>query len=186
LLGHRGNKKEALAKIDDVIQNGFYRKLDAVVLKALLQAWKGQPKEAIRFFEGLGKDYPENFLIDINIAAIYQDKLKDRRAALNTYQRLLSQIDQKADGVFPGEIHYRIGKVHSDLMEYSKALVSLENGLKEKCREPETIPLCHYQIALIHEEQGDKEQSRKHYSDVLDYKGPLLSKEMKRAKKKTK
>jgi len=188
LLGYRGNREEALAKLETVAERGVYRPLDARVVLALLQAWKGDPNQAIQILASLGKRFPMNYLIEINRAAILEGRLKDRRAALDVYFALLEKIDVVGKlGLMPGEVHHRIGKTYYGLREYSKALEAFDAAIHSKVSEAETVPLSHYYIACISEEQGDKQQAIEHFRLVLKYTGPeeVLEDELKEARKKT-
>ncbi|MCW4026886.1 MAG: tetratricopeptide repeat protein, partial [Candidatus Bathyarchaeota archaeon] len=157
LIGYRGDKDEALRKLELVAERGVYRPLDARVVIALLQAWKGDPAEAIRHFNILYDRFPENYLLDINKAAIHEKSLDNRKAALDVYQNLLASMDRKAPGLKKAEILFRIGKTYYELKEYSNALSAFSDAISSEVREAETVPLSHYFSALIHEEQGDRE-----------------------------
>ena len=186
LLGIRGNKEEALAKLQEVIDKGMYRSLDAQVVMALLHSWKGDPKESIRIFENLAQQYPMNYLIDINMAAIYDIALNNPKSSLLVYQRLAEDLDKKAPGLFPGEVHYRIGKAQFKLRDYTLSLASLERALTLPQGERETSTLCFYYMAQIHEQRGDLERALEQYQMVLQYKGPrkVLEEEIRTAGKK--
>ena len=122
ILGYRGNKEEALAKLEGVAEHGIYRRLDARVVLALLEAWKGDPNRAVQIFTDLGKLYPMNHLIQINRAAIFENRLENRKAALAVYNDLLKNIDVMEErGLMRGEVHFRIGRTYYGLREYSKA-----------------------------------------------------------------
>jgi tetratricopeptide (TPR) repeat protein len=188
LLGYRGDKEEALAKLEDVAEHGVYRRLDARVVLALLEAWKGDPNRAVQILTDLGKQYPMNYLIQINRAAIFENRLENRKDALAVYNDLLEDIDvMEKRGLMRGEVHYRIGRTYYGLREYSKALEAFESAINSKVSEAETVPLSHYYIARINEEQGDKQQALEHFRLVLKYSGPevVLKDELKVARKKT-
>jgi tetratricopeptide (TPR) repeat protein len=188
LLGYRGDKEEALAKLEDVAEHGTYRQLDARVVLALLEAWKGDPSRAVQILTELGKQYPMNYLIQINRAAIFENRLENRKAALAVYDDLLENIDVMEErGLRRGEVYYRIGRTYYGLREYSKALEAFESAINSKVSEAETVPLSHYYIARINEEQGDEQQATTHYRLVLKYSGPkdVLKDELKVARKKT-
>ncbi len=187
ILGCRGNKDEALAKLEKVGEHGVYRRLDARVVQAFLEAWKGDPNRAIQIFTALGRQYPMNYLIEINRAAIFEERLKNRKAALAVYSELLKNMNvMEPRGLMPGEVHYRIGRTYYRLREYSKALEAFDTAIHSKVSEVETVPLSHYYMALINEEQGDKQQAVEHYRLVLKYSGPeeVLKDELKVARKK--
>ncbi len=188
LLGIRGDKEEALAKLREVAEKGLYRRLDAQVVMALLHSWKGDPKESIRILESLARQYPMNYLIDINMAAIYEISSKDPKSSLRVYQQLAKDLDKKAPGLSAGEVYYRIGKTQFNLRDYSLALESLERALTLPQGERETRPLCNYYMAQIYEQRGDGDEALAHYRRVLDYNEPqkVLEEEIKSANKKIK
>ncbi|HUV12906.1 MAG TPA: tetratricopeptide repeat protein [Acidobacteriota bacterium] len=188
ILGCRGSKEEALAKLDKIAERGVYRRLDALVVQAFLEAWKGDPNRAIQILTALGRQYPMNYLIEINRAAIFEERLQNRKAALAVYSELLKNMNvMEPRGLMPGEVHYRIGRTYYRLREYSKAREAFETAIHSKVSEVETVPLSHYYMALINEEQGDKQQAVEHYRLVLKYSGPeeVLKDELEVARKKT-
>ena len=186
LLGNRGNKKRAIRRLETVANQGFYRRLDAQVLLALLHAWKGDPQDAIPYFSRLRNRYPENFLSDINLAAIYELRLEQPSEALRIYRQLLQGISRKAPGIEPGEVHFRIGKTLYSMGDYTQAIASFEQAIVAEQGELETGPLAHYHIARILEKRGERSQARDHYRKVLEYAGPseAIKDELKQARKK--
>ncbi|MFQ5741348.1 MAG: tetratricopeptide repeat protein [Acidobacteriota bacterium] len=188
LLGVRGDKSRALRRLELVSQRGLYRRLDAQVIRALLQAWKGDPRQAAAIFEQLREQFPENFLLDINLAAIYENLLKERKSALRIYQNLLLNYSRKAAGLQKGEIYYRIGRVYIALGEYTLALKAFERALNTPRGELETEPLSYFHIARIHETRGESELARSAYGRMLLYQGPRggLTKQLKEARRKLK
>lgn len=172
LVGIRGNKDKALEQLEEVGEKGVYRNLDAQIVLALLHAWKGDPQRAAAIFEKLRLQYPENYLLDINLAAVYSEVLEEPRRALEIYQQLLADLPRKAPGLLPGEIHYRIGRTHFQLNDYSLALEAFEKTLSSSRGEQETLPLAHYHIARIYEQRGERSRAETHYRQVLSYSGP--------------
>lgn len=172
LLGMRGDKEKALANLQEVIDKGVYRSLDAQVVMALLHSWKGDANEAIRIFKSLARQFPMNYLIDINMAAIYETALNDRESALRIYQSLAEDLENKAPGLASGEVYYRIGKTQFYLRDYSMALESFKRARRLPQGESETSPLCSYYMAQIYLQKGDTESAIEHYGYVEQYKGP--------------
>jgi len=169
LVGIRGSKEQAFQKLELVSEKGKYRQLDAQVVLALLHSWKGDPRQPLVIFENLREKYPQNYLFDINLAAIYQLKFNDAQSALDIYQQLLKTLSYKAPGLHAGEVYLRIGKTHVQLREYSLALQAFNKVLEESKGEIETEPLAYFHMAQIHDEQGDKVQAMEYYRQVLNY-----------------
>jgi len=169
LVGIRGSKERAFQKLELVSEKGKYRQLDAQVVLALLHSWKGDPRQPLAIFENLREKYPQNYLFDINLAAIYQLKFNDAQSALGIYQQLLKTLPDKAPGLHAGEVYLRIGKTYVQLREYSLALQAFNKVLEESKGEIETEPLAYFHMAQIYDERGDKDQAIKYYRQVLNY-----------------
>lgn len=183
LLGIRGSKEKAFERLELVAERGKYRELDALLILALLHSWKGDPQRPVMIFEKLREKYPQNYLFDINLAAMYGLKLKDGLSALRIYQQLLKSLPDKASGLHPGEIYFRIGKTYRVLREYRLALEAFQNALHASQGERETAPLSYFHMAQIHDERGEKELAIEYYRQVLDHTQSrgILSDEMKQA-----
>ncbi len=181
-----GDKEHALASIREVGSRGRFRQYDAQVVLALLQAWKGDPQESVQVFNRLRSRYPSNYLLDINLAAIQLQNLDSPTQALNTYQRLLADIESKSGDLKVGEIYYKLGLTYHRLREYQQALNSLEKALGSPTLEKETIPLSAYWIAQIHEERGEPALAARWYRQMLGTApaGDTLKKELQEARRK--
>ncbi len=186
ILRVKGDKKGAIDKLQEVAEKGIYRAKDAKVVLALLQAWKGDPQEAISIFSNLRRNHPRSFLLDISLAVAYIDAAKDAKSAIRIYQELLDNMPSKAPGIYPGEIHFRIANCYVQLRDYGPALEQYKKALNTKRGDAETEPLAYYNMALIYEERGERKLAKDCYKHVVDYSGPtvLIEKEIKRAGKK--
>jgi len=175
LVGIRGDKEQAFARLERVAQNGKYRQLDAQVLLAVLHSWKGDPLKPVAIFQDLREKYPQNFLFDINLAAIHQFNLNDAETALGIYQRLLKNLSSKAPGLHAGEVNLRIGLAYLQLGQHSLALQAFTQVLKEPKGEMETAPLAYFHMAQIHERRGEKDQAIEYYQRVLEDSVPQIT-----------
>ena len=167
LVGFRGDKEQALERLERVAQNGRYRQLDAQVLLAVLHSWKGDSLKSVAIFQDLREKYPQNFLFDINLAAVHQFNLNDAESALGIYQQLLKNLTNKAPGLFAGEVYLRIGLTYLQLGQHSLALQAFTQVLKEPKGEMETDPLAYFHMAQIHEQRGEKDQAIEYYQQVV-------------------
>ena len=167
LVGIRGDKEQAFERLERVAQKGKYRQLDAQVLLAVLHAWKGDPLKSVAIFQDLRKQYPQNFLFDINLAAIHQFNLNDAESALGIYQQLLKTLPSKAAGLLAGEVYLRIGLAYLQLGQHSLALQAFTRVLEEPTGELETAPLAYFHLAQIHEQRGERDQAIEYYQQVV-------------------
>ena len=168
MVGIRGDKEQAFDRLERVAQKGKYRQLDAQVLLAVLHSWKGDPLKPVAIFQDLREKYPQNFLFDINLAAIHQFNLNDAESALGIYQQLLKNLPSKATGLLAGEVYLRIGQAYLQLGQHSLALEAFTRVLKEPTGEMETAPLAYFNMAQIHEQRGDRDQAIEAYQQVLE------------------
>jgi len=153
----RGDEQRAFESLEEVAAKGEYRRYDARLLLGLMKAWKGKREyvaEAAEAFEGLRRKFPENYLLDLNLAAIYEKN--DPKAALKVYENLLPALPSKTPGLSPGEVWLRVGRSQYRLRNYTQALEAFQKALGAHPREKETGPLCQYYSGLIHESQGDR------------------------------
>ncbi len=67
-----GDKDKAFELMETVGREGKYRNLDAQVILSLMHAAKGDPLEAVAILEQLRRLYPENWMIDVNLAGILE------------------------------------------------------------------------------------------------------------------
>jgi tetratricopeptide (TPR) repeat protein len=185
LLGLRGDKQGALDRLQAVSEKGVYRATDALVVMALLEGWRGDPQRAVSIFSRLRKMYPRSFLSDIGLAVAHENAA-DPRSAVQVYQELLRTLPEKAPGIHPGEILFRIGRDYVRLRDYSLALNAFQKALEASQGDLETRPLTYYQMALIHEERAEKSEAQDCYRKVAEYSGStvMIEKEIARAKKK--
>jgi len=167
LVGIRGDKEQAFERLERVAQEGRYRQLDAQVLLAVLHSWKGDVLKPVAIFRDLREKYPQNFLFDINLAAIHQFNLNDAESALGIYQQLLENLSTKAPGLLAGEVHLRIGSAYLQLGQHDLALQAFTQALQEPKGEMETAPLAYFHMAQIHEQRGEKDQAIEYYQQVV-------------------
>jgi len=180
LLGIRGDEQRAFRRLREVANKGEYRRYDALLLIGLTKAWKGKREyaaEAAEVFESLRRKFPENFLLDLNLAAMYEKN--DPRAALKLYESLLQALPSKARGLEAGEVWLRMGRCNYRLRNYDQALEVFAKALASRRSEKETEPLVQYYRGLIHEAQGDRTRAIESFRAALkDQSLTAISKEL--------
>lgn len=187
-MGIRGDRKGAMEKLREVADKGTYRAADSLLVMALLNAWKGDAETSVSVFRRMREMYKSNFILDVSLAAVYEDCLEDPATAIEIYKELLSDLPAKAPGIHPGEIHFRIGKNYMKLRDFPSSLDQFEKALHSSRGDEETEPLAYYNMALVYEKLGDKGQALECYRNAAAYTGPaaLIEEELDRAGKKAK
>ena len=188
IIGVHGDKKDAMEKLQEVVDSGIFRSADSLLVMALLNAWKGDANTAVSLFQRLRNLYKRNFLFDIGLAVAYEGAMEDPMTAIGIYKKLLEELSQKAPGIYPGEIHFRIGKNYARLKDYDSALEHYQTAVSSRRRDLETEPLVYYNMALVYEKLGNKKEAKECYRHTAEYTGPtqLIHKEIDRAREKTK
>jgi tetratricopeptide (TPR) repeat protein len=187
MIGMHGDEKRAFERLDLVARQGRYRRFDAQAVSGVLHAWKKDAKnarQAVAAFDRLRKQFPENYLLDINLAAIYeQTELNDGNSALKIYEELLGSLSTKTPGLKAGEVYYRIGKTHYRLKNYRDALAAFQKAVDSEKAEVETAPLAQFYMGKIHEEQGDRAGAARCYREVMKFDQlPSIAREVKHAR----
>ena len=172
LTGFHGDKKDAMKRLHEVADKGLCRAADDSLIMALLNAWKGNPQTAVSLFSRLCGMYKRNFLLDASLAVSYEEAMGDPAAAIKIYTELLKDLPAKAPGIYPGEIHFRIGKNYVRLKDYDRALDQFQKTLDSKQGNLETEPLVYYNLAMIQEKPGHTRRALEYYKLVADFSGP--------------
>ena len=185
--GLPGDKKAAMKRLQEVVDKGTFRSSDSLLVMGYLEAWKGDPERAVKCFQRLREMYPRNFLMDICLAVAYEYAAKDSKSAVEVYRELLRDLPSKAPGIYPAEIHLRMGKNYFKLRDYGLALEQFRKALDTEHRVAETQPLAYYNMALVYEERSEKDKAEECYLKMLKLadSDALIKEEINRAKKKT-
>ncbi len=83
--GMRGDKVKGEAWVRRVAENGKYARHHARSLLAILVRREKRPMEAAEILEGLGKDFPRNYVLPLELGSMYQDAREDQ-LALNVFR----------------------------------------------------------------------------------------------------
>jgi tetratricopeptide (TPR) repeat protein len=170
-----GDKDKAFELMDEVARRGHYRNVDAQVLLSVMHAEHGDPERAVEILRSLGEEYPESYLVELNMAAILELKLEEPREALGTYQGLLDSLPEKTPGLAPGEVHFLIGRTRYRLEEYEEAEASLQRALDAPTTEQETEPLVYFYLGRTLEELDREEDSLASYREFVMRAGSMES-----------
>ena len=162
-----GDKDKAFELMETVGRLGKYRNLDAQILLSVMHAFKGDPLRAASILEEMGQLYPENYMIDLNLAAIQELRLRNPTAALATYQALEESLGEKTPGLGAGELQFRIGRTYYGLGEYDLAVEAFRKALDRPKGELETEPLTYFFLGQVREKQGLENEAVEYYRQFV-------------------
>jgi tetratricopeptide (TPR) repeat protein len=80
ILGYRGSKEEGLKDADLAAAKGEYVRTDAKIVQMVLLVREGRPKDALRDALELRREFPRNYIFQINIAQILATVGQDDQA----------------------------------------------------------------------------------------------------------
>ena len=95
--GMRGDKKKGEDWVAKVAREGKIARNEARTLLALLLRREKKPLEAAAILSGLMHDFPRNYVIQLELGAMYLDAGK-KREALATFRDIRKKYDAKAPG----------------------------------------------------------------------------------------
>ena len=171
----RGDKDEAFEMMEEVLRLGKYRSLDAQVLLSIMHAFEGDPLRSVEILEDLGRRYPENYMIDLNLAAVYELRVDDGAEALRVYQALLEALPDKSAGLGEAEVYFRIGSTHFRQDEYPEARAALERAVNSPATESETVPLAYFYLGMIEEASGSEARAEEYYRQFVSLAESMAS-----------
>jgi len=97
LLGYRGSKSRGKRELEFVANHGVILADDARTLLVLLHFKDGEMDSAARQLEELGRRYPSNYLIPLELAAVSLRRHQPRKA-ISIYESVLANVQSKAGG----------------------------------------------------------------------------------------
>ncbi len=97
LAGASGNKQRGIEEVQRCAAQGHYARADARFVLPVLYMREKHPAEALPVLQSLAADYPRNYLLLQEIAAVYRFQ-HDWRAALDAYNLMFARHREGAPG----------------------------------------------------------------------------------------
>jgi hypothetical protein len=130
LTGHHGDRAEGIKQVKRVTEEGDYAREDARLMLAVLHEREKMNQQALEVYEGMSRDYPRNYLLPCEVAAlhaslnewsqaaeVYDSVLQRHRSGQAGYQFIpLARILYAA-----GEAHERSDRSEEALSRYFEA-----------------------------------------------------------------
>jgi tetratricopeptide (TPR) repeat protein len=92
LLGYRGSKEQGKRELAEVAQRGPLFGDDARTLLVFVYAFDGEYAQATRTLEELGRRYPGNYLVHLELAGLAL-KMRQPLRAVDIYKALLARLE---------------------------------------------------------------------------------------------
>jgi tetratricopeptide (TPR) repeat protein len=174
VLGYRGNKARGLEALKLAAGKGTYNRNDAKVILAVLSVRERRLEDALNYMTDLHRLYPKNYLLHVDIAAIYQ-MMNQPDKAIETYEDILGKIKSRAphyEQLKASSIHYRLGSIFLDRSNHGSAIEHLSQvaGAAKTGQEEDVVTLSHLKLGQAYELAQDHAKAREQYQIVLQRK----------------
>jgi len=130
LAGYHGNRTQGIEEVRRVTVQGHWAKEDAKLVLAVLTRREKLFPETLRILRASANAYPRNFLLQREIAGIYEVE-GDLRSAATVYDSLVAKRASRQPGFInmpaarilyeAGQIHERLGEIETALPRYEEA-----------------------------------------------------------------
>ncbi len=124
LAGYHGNRAKGIAEVQRVAAQGHWAREDARLVLAVLYRREKMYPQTLQVLEGLAQSYPRNFLLEREIAGIYQEA-GDLHSAARVYDEIVTKRESRQPGyaLMPAaNILFEAGQIHAHLGESDIAL----------------------------------------------------------------
>ncbi len=162
LAGYHGNRAHGIAEVQRVAARGNWAKDDALLVLAVLYRREKMYPQAMQILQDLARSYPRNFLVERQMAAIYQEA-GDLRSAARIYDDLVAKRETRQPGYTQmpaASILFEAAKIHARLGETDIALARYQEAAALPGRD-----IYIYRAALA---AADIEMHKNHRSAALE------------------
>lgn len=167
--GYRGTKEGGFRDVGLAVTRGEYVKTDAKILQMVLRMYENRPEPALEDAQGLHRDFPRNYIFQINIAQILE-KLNQTDKAAAEYLDVVRQAEAGKPnyGLLPlatfrytvGNKLFKMGRLGDAEEQFRKAIASQETPERERA-------LSQLRLGQVLDLQGKRSEAVEHYQTVL-------------------
>jgi tetratricopeptide (TPR) repeat protein len=172
IAGYRGTKDEGFRQLNVAVSKGNYVKVDAKILQMVLLMREGRPKEALQDARELHRDYPRNFIFQINIAQILE-KLGETDQAAAEYLDVVRRAEQAMPNyqlVAMSTFRYAVGYKLLELGRAESARQQLEKSIADPSTPERERVLSQLRLGQALDVEGKREQAVERYQAVMKMK----------------
>ncbi|MBZ5496736.1 MAG: tetratricopeptide repeat protein [Acidobacteriia bacterium] len=182
LVGYRGTKEEGFKAFDLAVTKGEYVRTDAKILEMVLLMHEGQPKDALRDAQELHRDFPRNYIFQINIAQI-QEKLGQADQAVSEYLEVVHQAETGKPNysMLPlATFRYTLGNKLFKMGRLAAAEDQLRKSIANSNTPEREQALSQLRLGQVLDLQGKRAEAVQRYQAVLKMKDVDNSQDMAR------
>jgi tetratricopeptide (TPR) repeat protein len=172
LAGYFGSKDQGFKYVALVVSHGDYVKTEAKVLEMVLWMHEGRPANALHNAQELHRDYPHNYIFQLNIAQI-MEQMGETEQAITIYLDVLrnaeegkpnyNQVPMAAFRYYLGSKLFKMGRLPAAQEQFQKCLAHPGASDRDKA-------LSFLRLGQILDLLGRREEAVEAYLQVLQIK----------------
>ena len=169
MLGYRGSKARGKQELEQVVEHGALLADDARTVLVLLHFKDGEVDRAMRGLEELGRRYPHNYLIPLELAAI---ELRQNQAqkAIDIDQRILAGAQNGAAqyaALEASRVYLRLGVATRASGDLQSSIAWLTRTLQEGASDLRLCTAAHLELGKTYDLRADRTAALEQYRLVL-------------------
>ena len=170
--GIHGSKPEGLATLADAANRGVITSVEARTVMAFFLRREGQYQKALAINASLVKEYPHDFLFNLERANLAKDAGEGMRAVA-LYEKVIR--DAKRPGYFPSAhvelAYFGLGDSYRGQKLYPQAAEAYQAGARQATTSPELRQRCLLAAGEVYDLMHQHQEARREYLAVLGVAG---------------
>jgi tetratricopeptide (TPR) repeat protein len=169
LAGYYGSKEQGFKYVARVVANGEYAKTDAKALEMVLWMHEGKPGNALGNAQDLHREYPRNYIFEINIAQILE-QMGESDKAMPVYLDVLRKAEARVpnyDRVPMPFLRFSLGNKLLKMSRLPEAREQFQKCLADPGVADREKTLSCLRLGQIMDLQGKRADAVEYYQQVL-------------------
>jgi tetratricopeptide (TPR) repeat protein len=170
LLGYRGSKSRGKRELEFVANHGVILADDARTLLVLLHFKDGELDLAARELEELGRRFPRNYLVPLELAAIRLRQNQPQKA-ISIYQSVLSSVQNGAEGftaLDSSHVYLRLGVATRASGDLGSSVAWIDRVLSNGQANARLRAAAHLELGKTRDLRGERPLAIAQYRLVLE------------------
>jgi len=169
LLGYRGSKSRGKRELEFVANHGAILADDARTILVLMHFRDGELDSAAQQLEELGRRYPRNYLIPLELAAIGLRQNQPRKA-ISIYQSVLTSVQNNAEGftsLDTSRVYLRLGVASRAAGDLQSSVTWLDRALSQGAINAKLSAAVHLELGKTRDLRGERSLALTQYRIVV-------------------